>query len=168
VIRAHRSLLIRFLRDPSRQLAHALRGLEHTMLQLLPFAVALCTLTAVALVARVVVTRVRERRLAAGARLIELAVPPELDSEGALLLWSALHDLLRPRLARLLTGQPHVAWEIAADTGGIRFRLWVPSAVPPGLVERALAAAWPGITTTDSNDRADGNAEPATVEREAA
>ncbi len=86
--------------------------------------------------------------MSSGSRLLQLAVPPELDVDGALLLWSALHDLLRPRLARLLGGQPQLAWEIAADRGGSQFRLWIPSAVPPGLVERALASAWPGITTT--------------------
>jgi hypothetical protein len=148
VIRAHRSLLIRFLRDPSRELAHALEGLAHAASQLLPFGLGICALAAALVVARAVLARVRERRLAAGARLIELAVPPELDTDGALLLWSALHDLLRPPLARLLTGQPQIAWEIAADRGGSRFRLWIPGAVPPGLVERALASAWPGITTT--------------------
>jgi hypothetical protein len=41
-----------------------------------------------------------------------------------------------------------LAWEIAADNSGSRFRLWIPAAVPPGLVERALASAWPGITTS--------------------
>jgi hypothetical protein len=155
VIRAHRSLLIRFLRNPSRALAHALSGLQHGALHLLPFTLAICAIAVALLVARCVLGRLQERRLAAGSRLIELAVPPELDTDGALLLWSALHDLLRPRLARLLAGQPQIAWEIAADAGGSRFRLWVPAAVPPGLVERALASAWPGITTTDSNDRAD-------------
>jgi hypothetical protein len=60
----------------------------------------------------------------------------------------SLHDLLRPRLARLFGGQPQLAWEIAADNSGSRFRLWIPAAVPPGLVERALASAWPGITTS--------------------
>ena len=88
------------------------------------------------------------RRRSQGARLLELAVPPELDPDGALLLWSSLHDLLRPRLARLFAGQPQLAWEIAADRGGSQFRLWIPGAVPPGLVERALASAWPGITTS--------------------
>jgi hypothetical protein len=168
VIRAHRSLLIRFLRDPSRELAHALTGLEHAALHLLPFAAALCALAAALLAARVVVARLRERRLAAGARVIELAVPPELDSDGALLLWSALHDLLRPRLARLIAGQPQIAWEIFADAGGSRFRVWVPAAVPSGLVERALASAWPGITTSDSNDRAAADAKTAVSESEAA
>jgi hypothetical protein len=53
-------------------------------------------------------------------------------------------------MARLFAGQPQLAWEIAADERGSRFRLWIPAAVPPGLVERALASAWPGITTTST------------------
>ena len=168
MIRAHRSLLIRFLRNPLRELARGLGGLEHGALHLLPFGLAVCALAVALLVARCVLGRLRERRLAAGSRLIELAVPPELDTDGALLLWSALHDLLRPRLARLLGGQPQIAWEIAADAGGSRFRLWVPAAVPPGLVERALTSAWPGITTAESKDRAAADAETAIAEQEAA
>ena len=142
----HASPLVRFLRDPSRELARALSLVEHHAAHFLPFAVALCACAAALLVTRLLLTRVRERRLADGARLLQLAVPPELDVEGALLLWAALHDLLRPRLARLFGGQPQLAWEIAADNAGSRFRLWIPAAVPPGLVERALASAWPGIT----------------------
>ena len=144
----HASPLVRFLRDPSRALAHTLPALEHTAMHAVPFAVALCALAAAALAVRFQLARQRERRLACGARLLQLAVPPELDADGALLLWSALHDLLRPRLARLLGGQPQLAWEIAADRGGSQFRLWIPGPVPPGLVERALASAWPGIATT--------------------
>ena len=144
----HTSPLVRFLRDPSRELAHALSLVEHHAAHFLPFAIALCACAAALLVTRLLLARIRERRLADGARLLQLAVPPELDVEGALLLWSALHDLLRPRLARLFGGQPQLAWEIAADNAGSRFRLWIPAAVPPGLVERALASAWPGITTS--------------------
>jgi hypothetical protein len=144
----HASPLVRFLRDPSRELARALSLVEHHAAHFLPFAVALCACAAALLVTRLLLARIRERRLADGARLLQLAVPPELDVEGALLLWSALHDLLRPRLARLFGGQPQLAWEIAADNTGSRFRLWIPAAVPPGLVERALASAWPGITTS--------------------
>jgi hypothetical protein len=148
VTRTHASPLVRFLREPSRALAHTLPPLEHTAVHAVPFALALCALVTVTLAVRFLLARLRERRLARGARLLQLAVPPELEVEGALLLWSALHDLLRPRLARLLGGQPQLAWEIAADRGGSQFRLWIPRAVPPGLVERALASAWPGITTT--------------------
>lgn len=142
------SQLVRFLRDPAGSLEQALSALQQLAVGALPAAAALCALVVALLLARLVLARLRERRLAQGARLIQLAVPPELEPEGALLLWSALHDLLRPRLARLFGGQPQLAWEIAADQGGSQFRLWVPGPVPPGLVERALAAAWPGITTS--------------------
>jgi hypothetical protein len=144
----HAAPLVRFLRDPSRELERALSLVRHHAPHFLPVAIALCACAAAFLLTRLLLQRNRERRLADGARLLQLAVPPELDLEGALLLWSALHDLLRPRLARLVGGQPQLAWEIAADKAGSRFRLWIPAAVPPGLVERALASAWPGITTS--------------------
>jgi hypothetical protein len=145
---AHSSLLVRFLRNPPHELAHGFALFAHTLAQLLPFALAIVACAIAALLARGVLSRIRDTRLATGARLLELAVPPELDRDGALLLWSSLHDLLRPRLARLFAGQPQLAWEIAADERGSRFRLWIPAAVPPGLIERALASAWPGITTS--------------------
>ena len=143
---SHTPPLVRFLRDPSQHLAHAAPAVAHALVQLLPLALLASLIVAALLVTRLLLARVREQRLARGARLLELAVPPELDIEGALLLWSSLHDLLRPRVARLIGGQPQLAWEIAADHAGTRFRLWVPGAIPPGLVERALASAWPGIT----------------------
>jgi hypothetical protein len=103
---------------------------------------------AIVLVVRLAAGRVKRRRLASGARLIRIGVPPEVDPAGALLLWSALHDLLRPRLARLLGGQPHLAWEVAASETGTTFGVWVPEAIPAGLIERAVASAWPGASTT--------------------
>jgi hypothetical protein len=144
---AHSSPLVRFLRNPPHELAHALALFTHTVSQLLPAALAVLACAIAALIARAVLSHARDARRAQGARLLELAVPPELDPDGALLLWSSLHDLLRPRMARLFAGQPQLAWEIAADERGSRFRIWIPAAVPPGLVERALASAWPGITT---------------------
>jgi len=145
---AHSSPLVRFLRNPPHELAHRLALFTNSLAQLLPLALAVVACAIAALVARAVLSRVRDARLTQGARLLELAVPPELDPEGALLLWSSLHDLLRPRMARLFAGQPQLAWEIAADQRGSRFRIWIPGTVPPGLVERALASAWPGITTS--------------------
>jgi hypothetical protein len=63
-----------------------------------------------------------------------------------------------------LAGQPQLAWEIAADQGGSRFRIWIPATVPPGLVERTLASAWPGITTTSAAAaETDENADEAAV-----
>jgi hypothetical protein len=140
----------RFLHDPPHALAHALTVFAQALARLLPVALAVVAAAIAVLMARAVLSRVREARRAQGARLLELAVPPELEPDGALLLWSSLHDLLRPRMARLFAGQPQLSWEIAADARGSRFRIWIPAAVPPGLVERALASAWPGITTTSA------------------
>jgi TraM recognition site of TraD and TraG len=81
-------------------------------------------------------------------RLIEIGVPPEVDAQGGLALWSTLHDLLRPPLRRLIEGQPHVSWEITASEAGTAFRIWAPRSVPPGLIERAFASAWPGASAT--------------------
>jgi hypothetical protein len=148
--RSHRSgrHVERLLNEPGRPLqtlltfAHrALTVLEHSWLLL----VALLLLGAVA---TAIIGRVRRRRLARDGRIVTIGVPPEVDPAGGQLLWSALHDLLRPHLARVLTGQPHLAWEIAASESGTTFRLWVPACIPPGLVERAVSSAWPGASTT--------------------
>ncbi|MGW2157522.1 type IV secretory system conjugative DNA transfer family protein [Nonomuraea sp. NPDC001699] len=84
------------------------------------------------------------------ARLIEISSPPCSDLEGALVLWRQLVGLLRPAWARVFTGQPHLVWEYHGSDAGVRIRLWVPGTVPPGIVEKAIQAAWPGATTTTS------------------
>lgn len=142
------STLVRYLRDPTLLLKDGRELAHDTLDAILPVAPIMAAILLALALAAVGVGRRRERRLASGARLITIGVPPEVEPEGALLLWSALHDLLRPRVIRLLAGQPQLAWEIAAGPDGSRFRLWVPRLVPPGLVERAVAAAWPGTTTT--------------------
>ncbi len=48
----------------------------------------------------------------------------------------------------MLIGQPHLSWEIAASETGTVFRLWVPKVIPPGLIERAVSAAWPGASAS--------------------
>ncbi|MFK4043160.1 type IV secretory system conjugative DNA transfer family protein [Nonomuraea wenchangensis] len=84
------------------------------------------------------------------ARLIEISSPPRSDPEGAVVLWRQLVGLLRPAWKRLLTGQPHLVWEYYGSEAGVRIRLWVPGLIPPGIVEKAVQAAWPGSTTTTS------------------
>jgi len=150
---------VRFLRNPPHAFAHALSVFAHVLAHLLPVALAVVAAAIAVLIVRTVLSRVHDAR---GARLLELAVPPDLDKEGALLLWSSLHDLLRPRMARLFAGQPQLAWEIAADDRGSRFRIWIPAEVPPGLVERALASAWPGITTSAAAAEVNVNADEVT------
>lgn len=138
------SPLVRLLRDPAAPLEHALTALRSallTVLHALPFVAGGAIVLAAALI---LVARSRARRHGNGARLLEIGLPPTGEGQGALLLWGALHDLLRPRLARLLFGQPQVAFELAAESGQTRFRLWLPRAIPVALVERAVEAAWPG------------------------
>ena len=89
--------------------------------------------------------RARRRRVAAnGARVIEIALPAQVEPSGAAAFWANLLGLHRPRLARLLTGQPHLAMEYVLTARQAAVRLWVPGTVPPGLVEHAVEAAWPG------------------------
>lgn len=139
-------LLERFLLEPDWPLkraaalaGHLLGGLE--LLGLLLAGVALAA-GMVVLIVRVV----QRRRLGRGAQIISVGVPPEVVDDAGRLLWGSLHDLLRPRLARLLAGQPQISWEIAASQDGTSFRIWVPRVIPPGLIQRTLAAAWPGAS----------------------
>src|SRR6266516_4108017 len=132
------SPLVRLLRDPGGAVAHALHLSVQVLEQALPFIAAGTGVLLALALALSEVRRRRGRRLAAGARLVRIAGPPEVDPQAA----------VRPRLARLLQGQPHLGWEISADRGGSAFRLWLPGSIPPGLVERALAAAWPGTSVS--------------------
>ncbi len=140
--------LERYLLEPNRPLheglafaRRALGTIEH--LALLAAALALAVTIGVLLL-----RAVQRNLLPRGARLVRIGVPPDVQDTGGHLLWSALHDLLRPRLARVLIGQPHLSWEIAASETGTIFRLWVPKVIPPGLIERAVSAAWPGASAS--------------------
>src|SRR5699024_2105114 len=82
------------------------------------------------------------------ARLVEILPPPHSDLSGAEDLWRQLLGTLRPWWKRLLLGQPHLVWEQEMSQRGLRIRMWVPSPVPPGMVERAVASAWPGASVT--------------------
>jgi hypothetical protein len=86
----------------------------------------------------------RGRAFADGARIVEISAPPEAALSGGAALWANLLALHRPRLARLVHGQPHLAFEYRASADGLNIRMWIPRAVPPGLVEHAVQAAWPG------------------------
>src|SRR6266545_2105119 len=140
------SPLVRLLRDPGGELRQLLAIVQHALAQAFPYLGALAGLALALTFALWLLRQRRARRLAEHARIVRIAVPPELDPEAAGVLWKSLHDLVRPPLARLLHGQPHVSWEIAADRAGSAFRLWLPRAIPPGLVERALLSAWPGAS----------------------
>jgi hypothetical protein len=84
----------------------------------------------------------RQRRLAAGARLVRVLAPPQVEPGAADALWGNLAGLLRQR--RPLDPRPHLAFELAWTTQGVTVGLWVPGTIAPRLVERAVEAGWPG------------------------
>jgi hypothetical protein len=64
-------------------------------------------------------------------------------------MWTTLTGVLTPaRGQRLLFGTAHVVWEYVWAARSLTIRLWVPGTIPPGAVEAAVAAAWPGSTTS--------------------
>ncbi|MBM0273973.1 ATP-binding protein [Micromonospora sp. STR1s_6] len=95
----------------------------------------------------------RHRHHADGARLVTIAPPPEVDPHSSAALWSNLAGTLTPsRRRRLLYGSPHVVWQYTWTGRRLLIGVWVPGTVPPGAVEAAVRAAWPGAAcTTDDN-----------------
>ncbi|MGH8965237.1 MAG: hypothetical protein ACRDXB_07890, partial [Actinomycetes bacterium] len=129
----------------ARAVLGSLPGGWSTML-LAVAAALLCAVTATRLLRRWR-ARGQLRRWHIGARLITILPPPRVDPAGGEALWANLIGLLRPRLVRWWHGQPHLAFEYLSTAEGIRIRMWVPGLIPPGLVERAITAAWPGTRT---------------------
>ncbi|QNP75006.1 ATP-binding protein [Streptomyces roseirectus] len=146
VVRA--SLVHDYLRDPTATLQSLLQQITQHATAWAPFGGSAAAAVGVLLLwARWWWHRRCRRTLAHGARLVTVLPPPTADPAGAEALWANLLGLLRPAWRRRLTGQPHVAWEYVFDRETIRLRLWVPGTVPPGTVERAVEAAWPGAHT---------------------
>jgi len=95
------------------------------------------------------VSSVRHRHHAAGSRLVVIAPPPQVDPKGATALWTHLQGVLTAaRWRARLWGAPHVAMEYRWAGRRMQVVLWVPGTVPPGTVEAAVRAAWPGATAT--------------------
>lgn len=146
---SHQSRTIeRFLLEPDWPLREVLAFAHHLVSAVEGIVPVIAGLALTTVIAVTMIHAAQLRRLPREARLVRIGVPPEVDTQGALMLWSALHDLLRPPLARLFAGQPHLAWEIAASDAGTTFRLWVPKRIPEGLIERAVCSAWPGASIT--------------------
>jgi hypothetical protein len=89
--------------------------------------------------------RARQRRLAEDASVWRLVLPSEVDVGSVERLVLALHGVLRPRLRRLLEGQPWFAVELVASSAGVEVQLWVPAAAGVELVSAQVEAAWPGV-----------------------
>lgn len=130
--------------------AAAMRELADTAVPVVtgPAAVIAVGLVVGVLAAARVAERLRRRRLAVDARQVTVLTPPEVDPKGAEALWAHLTGQLRPSWRRMLFGQPHLGFEYSiTPEHGVAIRLWVPGRIPPGLVERAVASAWPGAHT---------------------
>lgn len=91
----------------------------------------------------------RHRRLSTGARWVRIAAPPEVARHAGAALWLTLAGVLTPSWRqRLRYGIPHVAWEYAWSGRMLTIGIWVPGTIPPGAVEAAVRAAWPGSACT--------------------
>ncbi len=138
----------RFLTHPSQILARLTHAALSAAAGYGPWAgPLLLAATAAALGVRVWLRRRQHAAFTAGARTITVLAPPQADPAGGEALWGNLAGLMRPPWARLWHGQPHLGWEYTWTTTGMAISLWVPCAVPPGMAERAVEAAWPGAHT---------------------
>ncbi|SES36314.1 helicase HerA domain-containing protein [Actinokineospora terrae] len=137
-----------YLRDPGGALLALLARLRDLALDWGPIAAPVLAvfITGIVLGRRWWARRCHEALLA-DARQVTVLAPPQVDPAGGAALWSNLVGLLRPGWRRAFTGQPHVACEYVFSEAGVAIRLWVPGVIPPGLVERAVEAAWPGAHT---------------------
>ncbi|GLZ32100.1 hypothetical protein Lesp02_42880 [Lentzea sp. NBRC 105346] len=137
-----------YLRDPLGAIHKLLDSLRDAALTWGPIVgPGLAGLLCAVVVARRWWLRRHHERLMANARLITVLAPPTVDPAGAITVWSNLVGLLRPGWLRRFSGQPHVTFELTFTDDGVQIALWVPGLVPPGMVERAIEAAWPGAHT---------------------
>jgi hypothetical protein len=141
---AKRHWLFRLVTEPQEFAADILDGIRDALAAARPWLIGAALVLCVALLALVILRRLRAMRLVRDARQIRILPPPEVGAQSALTFWMGLHAILRPAWRRLVSGQPHLAWEVTADPDALTISVWVPRAVPPGLVERAIESAWPG------------------------
>jgi hypothetical protein len=141
----------RYLTNPGGYTAHVARLLLAALAHYGPAASPLLAVAVAVIVAgRAWLRRRQHAAFTAAARQVTVLAPPQPDPAGAGALWGHLTGLLRPPWARWWHGQPHLGWEYTwagGDAAGMSIRLWVPGTVPPGLIERAVEAAWPGAHT---------------------
>ena len=141
----------RYLTNPGGYTGHLARLLLAALAHYGPVAGSLLAVAVTgALFGRAYLRRRQHAAFAEAARQVTVLAPPQAGPAGAAALWGHLTGLLRPAWARWRHGQPHLGWEYAwagGDAAGMSIRLWVPGTIPPGLIERAVEAAWPGAHT---------------------
>jgi len=141
----------RYLTNPGGYTGHMARLLLSALEHYGSAAGPLLAIAVTAVIAgRAWLRRRQHAAFAEAARQVTVLAPPQAGPAGAAALWGHLTGLLRPAWARWWHGQPHLGWEYTWAGGtaaGMTIRLWVPGTLPPGLIERAVEAAWPGAHT---------------------
>ena len=147
----------RYLTNPGGYTAHLARLLLAALAHHGPVAGPLLAVAVTGtLFGRAYLRRRQHAAFAEAAWQVTILAPPQAGPAGAAALWGHLTGLLRPAWARWWHGQPHLGWEYAWAGGtaaGMSIRLWVPGTIPPGLIERAVEAAWPGAHTVTAPAR---------------
>lgn len=77
-----------------------------------------------------------------------IEAPPAVERASAAAFWANLHGILSALPRRPLAPAPRVAFEYRFAEGTLGVALFVPDSVPPGVVERAVEAAWPAARAT--------------------
>jgi hypothetical protein len=142
--------LERYLLHPDRVWRDLLAAARRALVNMAPTAIRILIVGLALLVALRVGSRLREARLWQGVRRLRILPPPEVDTAGGVVLWAALHGLVRPRWRARLTGQPYLVWEVSAAAEEVSISVLVPVSVPLGIVERAVTAAWPGAAVIET------------------
>jgi hypothetical protein len=105
--------------------------------------------------ARAIIVSHHHQRMREHAQLILVSPPPEVDPDGARVLWSTLAEILRPSWRhRLRDGRPHVALEYRWSARQLNIGIWLPGTIAYGPVLAAIRGAWPGAACeiTDPTD----------------
>jgi hypothetical protein len=146
--------LSQFIGDPDGTTNEVLGRATEVAIAGVPWAVTGLGLIGIGYIAARSGIRWRDERMCRGGRLIEIALPPEVERSSAVSFWTNMHDLLRPRWVRLLHGQPHFSFEMYWNGPELKFQLWVPKVVPQNIIERAISAAWPAALVADADQSA--------------
>lgn len=136
--------LVKLLLHPDEVGREALALIERVVREAAPIVVTLLGLAAGVWLASKLFIRLRDRRMTRSGRRIRILPPPSIPESGGLALWTALHGLIRPRLKRLLLGEPPIVWEVVARADDLEISLWVPESTSIDSVTRAIESAWPG------------------------
>ncbi|MDQ1250266.1 MAG: hypothetical protein QG597_4645 [Actinomycetota bacterium] len=101
------------------------------------------------LVADGLVAAWRQRRMARGAALVKIIVPPVVEPAGAHQFWTTVYGATyRVWWRRAVGGTPHLAFEYRWTGRVLTIGVWVPGTVAVRTVATAATAAWPAATVT--------------------